>query len=125
MQQDRSLASEVAGFLLCALGLFVISGWIMGNHAMVRIVPGSVAMSINTALMFLVAGCCLVARARRAIEAGAWFIIALSGAILSEHLFDIDLPIDLAGVHDALGDGHAKPGRTAPNACAGFLLAGI
>lgn len=130
MQQDRSLVSAVAGCLLCALGLFVISGWIMGNQAMVRIVPGSVAMSINTALMFLVAGCCLVARARhfearRAIEAGAWFIIALSLAILSEHLFDIDLPIDLAGVHDALGDGHAKPGRTAPNACAGFLLAGI
>ena len=130
MQQDRSLASRVAGLLLCALGLFVLAGWLLGNQAMVRIVPGSVAMSINTALMFFVAGACLVARSRPGaaspgLQMGAWFIIALSSAILAEHIFDLDLRIDLAAVHDALGDGHAKPGRTAPNACAGFLLAGI
>ena len=97
---------------------------------MVRIVPGSVAMSINTALMFLVAGaglllCAFERGATLAFRACCWFLIGLSSLILSEHLFDIDLPIDLVAVHDRLGDGHAKPGRTAPNACLGFLLGGL
>ena len=130
MTPDRSLMARSTGLLLCALGLFVLLGWALGNHAMVRLIPGSVAMSINTALMFLVSGICLLLSSGRqaggvAFRSGAWFIIALSGAILVEHIFNVDLPIDLATIHDALGDGHAKPGRSAPNTCAGFLLAGL
>ena len=130
MKQDRSLLTRLTGFMLCCLGLLVLIGWIVGNQAMVRIVPGSVAMSISTALMFFVAGaglllCAFERAATLAFRACCWFLIVLSSLILSEHLFDIDLPIDLVAVHDRLGDGHAKPGRTSPNACLGFLLGGL
>lgn len=130
MIRDRTLLTRLTGFLLCCLGLLVLCGWAVGSAPMVRIVPGSVAMSINTALMFLVAGIALLLNGYGrgltwAFRSCCWFIIGLSATILTEHLFDIDLPIDLVAVHDALGDGHAKPGRTAPNACLGFLLGGI
>lgn len=130
MIQDRTLLTRLTGILLCCLGLFVLAGWAVGSVHMVHIVPGSVAMSINTALMFLVAGAGLLLNAFGrgrgwAFRSCYWFIIGLSATILGEHLFDIDLPIDLRGVHEALGDGHSKPGRTAPNACLGFLLGGV
>jgi PAS domain S-box-containing protein len=87
-------------------------------------------MAINTAFMLLLSGICLLAsRLRTAMEQRLYtgisvVLIILPSAILFQHIFNIDLGIDWAGVHAALGDGHAKPGRTAPNACLGFLFAG-
>jgi PAS domain S-box-containing protein len=122
---------HVAGFVLCLLSLFVLAGWVLGNETMVRVIPGSTAMAINTAAMLLLAGCCLSihgstdARIQAAYRWLAGLLVVFPLAIFSQHLFDIDLGIDWAGVHAALGDGHAKPGRTAPNACLGFTLAGM
>ena len=129
MIKDRYILAPVAALLLCILGATVLFGWAISSPALVRIAPGSVAMSINTALMFTVAGAWLVLHARGragsiAGRAAPWFLVVLSTFILVEHIAGIDLPIDLAQVHEALGDGHAKPGRTAPNACAAFLFAG-
>ncbi|MFP5391931.1 MAG: response regulator [Gammaproteobacteria bacterium] len=126
----RSRITRPSGTLLCCLALVVLTGWVLGNPVLVRLAPGSVAMSINTALMFGVAGVCLLlhaaGRERQApARALAAVLVVLPLAILTEHLFDIDLRIDLAHVHQALGDGHSKPGRTAPNACLGFLFAGM
>lgn len=125
----RRMGGLSAVFLLLLAG-YVLIGWVRGDAAMVRVVPGSVAMSINTALMFLMCGACLLLTNR-----GQWqrwtalalslVVTALSSAILSQHVFGVDLGVDMAAVHQALGDGHSKPGRTAPNACIGFLSAGL
>jgi PAS domain S-box-containing protein len=130
MTTDRFRVTRFSGAILCLLGVYILLGWAIGNLDMVRIIRGSVAMSINTAFMFFVCGLCLLQNAatwRGALimRSGAALVATLALAILSEHVFDIDLPIDLASVHSALGDGHGKPGRTAPNACVGFLCAGI
>lgn len=123
-------SQKLTGYLLCAIGGFVIAGWMLGNRTMVTVVPGSVAMSINTALMFLASGLSLVFLHRDTGHAVVRTIcppllVILSALILIEHVTDIDLRIDLTSVHAALGDGHSRPGRTAPNACIGFLLTGL
>jgi PAS domain S-box-containing protein len=130
MQLLQLNAHRVMGLVLCLLGTVVLAGWVIGSSALVRMMPGSVAMSINTAVMFLVAGICLLSwprddQASILQKIGACVLVVLSALILLEHIFDTDFGIDLAHVHAALGDGHSRPGRTAPNACLGFLFAGL
>lgn len=121
---------KIAGLLACALGLTVLTGWLIGSHTMVRIVPGSVAMAVNTAAMFLASGLCLLRwHPARPIPAGvrlaAMALVMLSTLILLEHLFDVDFGIDLAAFHARFGDKLGRPGRTSPNATLCFLLVGI
>jgi PAS domain S-box-containing protein len=123
-------SQRLTGYLLCAIGGLVIAGWMLGSKFMVTLVPGSAAMSINTALMFLASGISLIFLHRDSEHALVRticppFLVILSTLILFEHVTDIDLLIDLTSVHAALGDGHSRPGRTAPNACVGFLLTGL
>lgn len=131
MHSTLSRTTRFSAVFLCALGLWILSGWLIDSEPMVRVVPGSPAMAINTAAMFLVSGICLLLsenqgrRAKLTCQALAAILISLPVAILTQHLFEIDLGVDWASVHAALGDGHAEPGRTAPNACLGFLFAGI
>jgi|GEM_PF-5257885 len=129
ISQLRTQVIRACSGLLCGLSLYVLIGWAISSPAMVRVVPGSVAMSINTALMFLMSGICVALVRCGATQSKRLIILAgaistLSSLILVEHIFGIDLQIDLSGVHSALGDGHAKPGRTSPNACIGFWCAG-
>lgn len=121
---------KLMGFVLCVLSATVLTGWITGNSALVRMLPGSVAMAINTAILVLTAGLCLLLwphddRRPLPLKLGIAMLIFLPVLILLEHIFDADFGIDLAHVHAALGDGHARPGRTAPNTCLGFLFAGL
>jgi PAS domain S-box-containing protein len=125
------LAVVVPAVLACWLGAFVLTGWALGNAAMARVLPGSTAMAINTAASFVMAGIALLlsqrsgAPAARARKALGGMLVALPGAILVQHVTGADLGIDWAGIHAAVGDGHAKPGRMAPNACVGFIAAGL
>ncbi|WP_119157583.1 hypothetical protein [Caldimonas tepidiphila] len=131
MNPNFSPIVRLAALSVCALGAFVLTGWGLGSREMVRILPDSVAMSINTAVLFLVAGILLLSserqgpRARRLAGVLSWVLVLFPAAILVQHLFDVDLGIDWAEVHRRLVDGHSKPGRTSPNACLGFLAAGI
>lgn len=130
MKSPYPLQHNFAGILLCLLGAFLLAGWVTGNSLMVRVVPGSPAVAINTAALFFIAGICLILAdsrglAKRLYRLGVAVLMALPAAVLSQHLLDVNLGIDWASVHAALGDGHTYPGRTAPNACLGFLFAGI
>ncbi|HYF21241.1 MAG TPA: PAS domain S-box protein, partial [Ramlibacter sp.] len=130
-QGGPRLAVVVPGALVCFLGAFVLTGWALGNAAMARVLPGSTAMAINTAVSFVMLGMALLlsqragAAAARARRAFGGMLVILPGAILVQHVSGTDLGIDWAGVHAAVGDGHAKPGRMAPNACIGFIAAGV
>lgn len=130
MKSLYPLQHRFAGILLCLLGAFILSGWLLSNEVMIRVVPGSPAVAINTALMLLLSGFCLLTAEKAGVFkqlylGAATVLIALPLAILSQHIFHLNLSIDLAGVHAVLGDGHSFPGRTAPNASIGFLCAGL
>lgn len=122
--------SKIIGIALCALAIAVLSGWALGYEAMVRIVPGSVAMGVNTALMFFVSGMAIGLATQKqhtllVEKLCALTLIILSGLILIEYIFVIDLGIDLRQMHATVNDGNPLPGRTAPNTCLAFLATGI
>lgn len=130
MTNPSDYKRKIPAIVLSVLGLFVLFGWLTNNSLMVRAIPGSPAMAINTAFMFFLAGICLLSVHRTTEfsvlqKACTAVLIVLPSLILIQHIFDQDLGIDLAAVHSALGDGHSYPGRTAPNACIGFLFAGL
>ena len=122
--------ARYAGLILCLLGGFVLSGWLVGSETMVRMLPGSPGVVISSAFMFLITGICLLlgiseqGRASMAYRLLPMVLVSLSFAVLIQHVFDWDLGIDLAELHAKVGDGHGKPGRAAPNACIAFLFAG-
>ncbi len=112
------------------LGLFVIVGWMLHNEAMVRIVPGSVALGLNAAILFLASGLCLALfgttyQTSPIIRVCIWLLILLPSVILTEHLFNTDLGIDWVALHATVKDGNPYPGRVAPNTSLGFLFAGL
>ncbi|WP_192805150.1 response regulator [Noviherbaspirillum aerium] len=130
MKHNHSILPQATGSLLCLLGLLVLGGWMSGNVNMTRIVPQSPSMAINTAIMFLLSGSCLLLARRTGLllllyRACALGIVLLAATIFSQYVFGTHLGIDLPAVHAALGDGHDAPGRTAPNACIAFILSGI
>jgi hypothetical protein len=120
---------DIAAAIIVLLGLYVMAGWIVGSEAWVRVVPDSVAMGVNTALLFLAAGVCLFClrrpRCSRAAVWTAWLIVLLPSAVLVEHAFRINLGIDCVAFHAWMKDGNPYPGRMSPNACVGFLCAGL
>jgi diguanylate cyclase (GGDEF)-like protein/PAS domain S-box-containing protein len=116
--------------LIMSLGVFVVLGWALGNESMVRILPNSVAMGLGTALLFIAAAICLLPSHQQTKLAAlqkmcCWILILLPSAILFEHWNDINLGIDWTSLHSVVKDGNPRPGRTAPNTCLGFLLAGL
>lgn len=105
-------------------------GWALRNQAMVTIVPGSVGMGFNAAVLFVASGLCLSfydtpRQASAFIKFCVWLIIALASAILIEHVFNADLLIDWREMHARVQDGNPSPGRVAPNTSLGFLFIGL
>jgi len=130
MKSLYPLQHRFAGILLCLLGAFILSGWMLSNEVMIRVVPGSPAVTINTALMLVLAGFCLLTAEqegtlKQLYLGAALALLALSLTILSQNIFHFNLGIDAPQTHAALGDVHAYPGRTSPNACIGFFCAGM
>lgn len=125
-----SLISLLAISVL-SLGLVAAIGWIVGSSIMVRMVPGSVAMGLNTALGLIAGGMWLLLRqadstaVRRFRIALAAFMIVLFAMILIQHIFGIDLGIDLRDLHRRIPDRNPRPGRVAPNTSLALFTCGI
>jgi hypothetical protein len=115
---------------LILLGVYVLCGWALGQETMVRILPGSVAMGLNTAVMFVVTGLCLFPvnasrtylRIQRILP---WLLVILPSLILIEHALDRSLGVDWPALHALVKDGNPRPGRVAPNTCLAFIFAAI
>src|SRR4051812_46593062 len=120
---------KLIGIVLFLLGTIVIVGWIFRVPQMIRIQPDFVGMTFNAALCFMLTGIAFVvpaSRLRRYLpvqEIIGWFLIVLSGLVLTEIVFNVDLLIDFPSFFSWLGDSR-WPGRMAPNTCIGFMLAG-
>lgn len=118
-------------FAVIAIGAVISTGWVLGSPAMVRVLPGSVAMGLNTALALIAAGIWLLMRGSRTpgaqrVRIGlALFLVVLFTLILLEHIFAIDLGIDWRELHQRIPDQNRLPGRVAPNTSIALLTCGI
>ncbi len=120
----------VTAALIAGIGIYVLTGWAIGSEPMVRVLPNSVAMSVNAAILFVAVAICLSPTPQGAgpthiRTAAACFLVALPAAILFEHWTDIDLGIDWAALHGTVRDDNPRPGRTAPNACVALLMTAV
>lgn len=133
MKLMRLPAEKIVVIAVALLGLTVFLGWSIGNESMVRVLPYSVAMALNTALLFIAASvglsfpaCIEQQPIRNFIRAFCgWLLVLLPTLILFEHWRDINLGIDWPALHALVKDGNPRPGRTAPNTCLGFFLTGL
>lgn len=123
-----SAAARLCGVAGILFGVDVMAGWLLRQEAMVRLIPGSNAVSFNAGLLCLLAGLALLpghgplgAHWRRWTGA---LLALVAGLILVENVFDIGVGIDWVGLHAAMPGGNPRPGRLAPNACASFMLLG-
>jgi hypothetical protein len=125
----RSRAIAVLAVLpVLAVAALAMVGWIARVPWLVRVTPGSPAMTFSTALcLFLLAGAVLLAgfsqRWARNVRSVVGVALTLLGAaVLVQYRWDIGLPMDLAPMHAWL-DGN--PGRMAPNTALAITLAGL
>ena len=134
-------AQAVANAVI-AIGALVFAGWLFDLEPLKRVLPGLVAMKVNAALCFVLAGLSLRLLARepadeRAQQArkAAWgtaiavacaAVVALVGLLtLCEYLFALDLGLDQLVLREEEGAiGTAAPGRMAPATALNFLLLG-
>lgn len=99
MKLDKHGVGTVASCVLAFIGIYVLCGWALGQEAMVRILPRSVAMGVNAASMFIAAGLCLFpASANRSFSRVQsllpWLLVILPCVILIEHSLDRGLGVD-------------------------------
>lgn len=128
----RALSIQfLAAVALLLAGTITMAGWLTHAPSLVQVAPGLVGMVFSTALCFAITGAALLApltgrgRAfRRGQAALGWTLIGIASIVLAEYITGITLLLDLHSIHSWLNDGNPIPGRMAPNAAVGFLLAG-
>jgi two-component system cell cycle sensor histidine kinase/response regulator CckA len=126
----RISGPRLGGYLLTALGMSVLAGWVMNLDPLLGVIPGQITMKANTAAGFLGAGLALLisTRARRTqrsqmIVAGlAAMVIAVGLSTLVEYLLHCDLGIDQLLFADHFQ--FPYPGRMAHITSLNFCLAG-
>lgn len=129
-----SIALIALSALICALGLAVMAGWLVGSRALVQVYPTFAPMQFNTAAGFALSGAALLALCWNRNRMGGAFggAAALVGALtLIEYVAEVDLGIDrllldidqLVLTHDiTMTTSH--PGRMTPNTALCFALIG-
>lgn len=111
-----------AGWVLVALALTVLAGWVFHVHALVSIVPGLASMKANTALAFLLAGVALLRRGSRDVPLYSLAVLLIGAAALTEYLSSADFGIDQVLFRDP--DSTIDPGRMSQITAVGFFILG-
>ena len=126
----RVTGPRFGGYLLTALGVSVLAGWMWHLDAVLSVISGQITMKANTALGFLCAGLALLVvtrvhrtRQSRMIAAGlALVVIGVGLSSLIEYLLHYDLAIDQLFFADPAPSPY--PGRMAHITALNFCLAG-
>ncbi len=131
MTRQKPLGTQqLISALVGCLGMYVLVGWASGTEAMVRVLPNSVAVGVNTALLFIAAAVSIwpvsnPSGSHWLLAAVRYGLVLLPLAILFQHTTGIAIGIDWPSLHAAVKDANQVPGRVALNTCLGFLLTGF
>lgn len=132
--QTRNITITVAAILAIVAGLIIMGGWIFDRPPLQHIVPGFVAMKLNTALCFVLFGCALLLTRfkRQKYSNTAFVILSLLGTLIGlltqlQDLFHLNLGIDELFITDntPVSAVFPFPGRMAFNASLCFVLLGL
>jgi two-component system cell cycle sensor histidine kinase/response regulator CckA len=125
---------EVSAMAAVALGCLVLGGWAFHIELLKSVLPGLVAVKVNTALGLVFSGTSLLlllpgessARTRHIARVLALLVTLIGAATLSEYLFRLDLRIDqLLFVEPAGAVATYSPGRMSPTTSTAFLAIGL
>lgn len=124
--------TNLFSLLVIGIGCAAIAGWIFDVSLLKRIVPGSIAMKFNAALVFLLAGLSLRGAAacrrqccRRMGQVCAGLVILIGGLTLVEHISGLDLGIDNRLIQEpARATSKYTPGRMSSQTAVSFVFFG-
>jgi len=119
--------------LVVGIASAAIVGWIFDVSFLKRIVPGSIAIKFNAALLFLLAGlslrgasACRSLRCRRMGQICAGLVTLIAALTLVEHLSGKDLGIDSLLIKEAASATNKySPGRMSSQTAVGFVFFGV
>lgn len=125
--------TNLFSLLVIGIGSAAIAGWIFDVSLLKRIVPGSIAMKFNAALVFLLAGLSLRGAAacrrrwcRRMGQVCAGLVILTGGLTLVEHISGLDLGIDNLLIQEpARATSKYTPGRMSSQTAVSFVFFGV
>lgn len=125
--------TNLFSLLVVGIGGAAIAGWLFDVSLLKRIVPGSIAMKFNAALVFLLAGLSLRGAAacrrrccRRMGQICAGLVILTGGLTLVEHISGLDLGIDNLLVQEpARATSKYTPGRMSSQTAVSFVFFGV
>lgn len=128
------LFSRIASFVVLAIGLLVLFGWVVDSIFLKSIRADFVTMKANTAIGFVAGGACLAllvkrTRIRHSLMVSrllAAMVFALGLIVFMQYIFRWDTGIDdLFFAEDPAAVGTYLPGRMAVNTALGFVVLGI
>ena len=105
-------------------------GWLARLPWLLQLLPDVAGMVFSTALCFTLAGVALLlpgqrpTMRRRGQTLIGCLLVLISGAVLVQHLTQIDLGIDLLSIHAWFSGQNPAPGRMSPNTALAFFLCG-
>lgn len=114
--------APAAGWVLIALGLTVIVGWIFHVFNLTSAVAEWTAMKVNSAAAFLLSGVALLRRDRRDSLLYPLAVLAIGTATLVEYLTNFDFRIDQLLASDPTSA--VDPGRMSQITSVGLVLLG-
>jgi len=115
---------QLIGIALIVLGTTVTLGWLLHIPSLVQILPGYVAMVLNTALCFVCCGVALLTSSRSLQRTLAGAVMILACVVWAQDIFAVDLRIDNEQFSAWLSDPNPHRGRMAPQTAICFLLSG-
>jgi diguanylate cyclase (GGDEF)-like protein len=118
----RITASSLLGACLLLLGVALMGAWLAGAvSGSQTLFNGGACFALTGAALF-VEGFLRDETLRRAQTGLAAVLALLAGLMFAEHVFDLDLGIDLPELHRAVQEDAAHPGRVSPPTALAFLL---
>ncbi len=128
----NSRIARLTGWASIATGVCVLVGWALGIPTLVSVLPGLVAMKVNTAIGLIAAGTSLITLTAQRLDAShafgkfcATIAASIGFATLAEYILGVDLRIDDLFTREAADAfGTLLPGRMAPTTATCFAFIG-
>lgn len=124
----RAVLAKFYAFLAMLLGITVAIGWLLSAEPLLRLIPDSILMNFNAALLTtLTAAALCMGRHRLAApvrRAAGGVIIMWATLLVLQNVGSLDIGLGWHGIHSRIVTSNLKPNMVAPATCLAFFLIG-